>query len=341
MAIRRMSNGLRLGTIHLWGEDIEKFRQELRLADELGFSLIGIGDSPAGWHELYGSLAAAAHVTQYATLAPVVTAPFLRHPLVTANSICTIGDLAGGRVALGFATGGGTALATGYGSAPLARMRAEIGALRDLFAGRPTQWEGRSVKPLRFPRPVRIHLSAVGPKAMALAGELADGVIMFTNMDLDALAAKIAVVRSAAAAAGRDPLSVEIWVLAYCSIRDSAAEAVNDLKAFLVAAGMALRMPGAMDHVPLEYRPKLQEMFRRYDVTEHVVVGGRNVKMMEELGLTDFLKDYDSIYGTAAQVRKVLDGIAALGVSTFIAPLPGHADPLGTLRRLGALLDEK
>jgi alkanesulfonate monooxygenase SsuD/methylene tetrahydromethanopterin reductase-like flavin-dependent oxidoreductase (luciferase family) len=334
-----MSNGLRLGTIHLWGESLEQFREEVRLADELGFSLIGLGDSPAGWHELYGSMAVAAHVTRRATLAPVVTAPFLRHPLVTANAMSTIGDMAGGRVALGFATGGGTALATGYGQATLARMRSEIAALRDLFAGRGTEWEGRPVKQLRFPHRVPIHLSAVGPKAMALAGEIADGVILFSNMDLDALDAKIAIVRAAAKAAGRDPLSVEIWVVSYCSIRDSADAAVDDLKAFLVAAGMALRAPGAMDNVPNAYRPKLEEMFRRYDVTEHVVVGGRNVKLMEELGLTDFLRDFDSVYGTAAQVRKVLDGIAERGVSTFIAALPGHADPLGTIRRLGALLD--
>jgi 5,10-methylenetetrahydromethanopterin reductase len=334
-----MSNGLQLGTIHLWGESLEQFREEVRVADELGFSLIGLGDSPAGWHELVGSLATAAHIARHATLAPIVTAPFLRHPLVLANSMCTIGDLCEGRIALGFATGGGTALATGYGQATLDRMRTEISALRDLFAGRPTLWDGHPVKPLRFPRPVRIHMSAVGPKAMALAGELADGVILFTNMDLAALERKIEAVRKGARAAGRDPLSVDIWVLAYCSIRESSTAAVNDLKAFLVAAGMALRAPGAMDTVPAAIRPKLEEMFRRYDVTEHVVVGGRNVAMMEELGLTDFLRDYDTIYGTPAHVRKVLDGIAALGVSTFIAPLPGHADPIGTLHRLGQLLE--
>ncbi|MDB6062172.1 MAG: coenzyme F420-dependent N10-methylene tetrahydromethanopterin reductase-like protein [Verrucomicrobiaceae bacterium] len=340
MTVSRMSNGLRLGTIHLWGDSLANFREEVRLADELGFSLIGLGDSPAGWHELYGSLAVAAHVIKRATLAPMVTAPFLRHPLITANAMSTLGDMVDGRVALGFATGGGTALATGYGQATLARMRSEIGALRDLFAGRETTWEERPNKSLRFPRPVPIHLSAVGPKAMALAGELADGVILFSNMDLDALDVKIAAVRAAAKAAGRDPLSIDIWVVSYCSIRDSADEAVDDLKAFLVAAGMALRAPGAIDTVPPKYRKQVEEMFRRYDVTEHVVVGGRNVKMMEELGLTNYLRDFDSVYGTEAEVRKVLDGMAERGVSTFIAPLPGHADPLGTIRRLGALLEK-
>ena len=334
-----MKNGLRLGTCHLWGESLDSFRAEVSLADELGFSLISVGDSPAGWHELYGSLSVAAHATKNATLAPLVTAPFLRHPLINANALCTIGDMAEGRIALGFAAGGSTALATGNKQASLARLREEVGALRALFAGEPSEWEGLPVKSLRFPRRVPIYLSAMGPKTMALAGEIADGVILFTNMDLAALDAKIAAVRAGAEAAGRDPLSVDIWVISYCSIRDSAAAAIDDLKAFLVAGGMALRLPGALDKVPVEYHARLQEMFRRYDATEHVVVGGRNVQLMEELGLTDFLKDFDSIYGTEEEVRRVLDGIAARGVSTFIAPLPGHADPLGTIRRLGAMLD--
>lgn len=337
--MHKMKSGLRLGTVHLWGESVENFRREVQLADELGFSLIGIGDSPAGWHELYGSLAVAAHVTHKATLAPLVTAPFLRHPLVTANALSTIGDMTNGRVALGFATGGSTAMAIGQKQASLSRMRQEIAALRDLFAGRSTEWDGLPVKALRFPREMPIYLSAMGPKTMALAGEIADGVILFSNMDLAALDVKIATVRAAAEAVGRDPLAIDIWVISYCSIRDSADEAIGDLKAFLVAAGMALRAPGAMEQVPNEYRHRLEEMFRRYDATEHVVVGGKNVKLMEELGLTDFLRDFDTVYGTSAEVRKVLDGIAARGVSTFIAALPGHADPLGTIRRLGALLE--
>ena len=56
-----------------------------------------------------------------------------------------------------------------------------------------------------------MYYSAFGPKALKLAGEKADGVIMFTSMDLDFTARKIQAVKDAAKAAGRDPDAIDIW----------------------------------------------------------------------------------------------------------------------------------
>src|SRR3546814_10001797 len=89
----------------MWGPSLQSFREEVKLASDLGYDLVTIGDSPAGWHELYVSMTLAAIDAPTANIAPVVTSPFLRHPLVTANDLCSIDDLSGGRVALGLATG--------------------------------------------------------------------------------------------------------------------------------------------------------------------------------------------------------------------------------------------
>src|SRR3546814_6976159 len=78
-------------------------------------------------------------------------------------------------------------------------MAREITTFRDLFAGRGSEFEGREVKPLRYPRNVPIMLSAFGPKAVKLAGEIADGVILFSGAkQLDKLAQQIALFRDAA-----------------------------------------------------------------------------------------------------------------------------------------------
>jgi 5,10-methylenetetrahydromethanopterin reductase len=77
---------MRLGSCHLWGDDLAEFRNEVRLSAELGFELIAIGDSPAAWHELYVSMMAAAQEAPNAIITPYVTSPFVRHPLITANS---------------------------------------------------------------------------------------------------------------------------------------------------------------------------------------------------------------------------------------------------------------
>src|SRR3546814_6900657 len=87
-----------------------------------------------------------------ATIAPLVTSPLLRHPLVTANALCSIDDLSGGRVALGLATGGSTVMAIGRPPATQNEIRAEFAALKALFAGQEIEWNGSHVKELRFPR---------------------------------------------------------------------------------------------------------------------------------------------------------------------------------------------
>jgi 5,10-methylenetetrahydromethanopterin reductase len=326
---------MRLGICSMWGDRLEAFREEVRLASDLGFELITVGDSPAGWHDLYVSLTLAALDAPKATLAPLVTSPFMRHPLVTACALTTIDDLSGGRVALGLATGGSTVMAIGRPPATQAEIRAEFSALRGLFAGNPVEVNDAQVKPPRFARPIPIYYSAFGPKALALAGERADGVILFAGeRHLDALKDRIGAVRAAAEAAGRNPLEIDIWVISFASIRPTRAQAIDDLKAFIVVNGMAFRTPETLARVPTQFRGKIDALHARYDATEHVVVGGKNVALMEELGLTEFLADFDTVAGPVETVTAMLRQLEALGVSTFIAALPGHAAPLETISGL-------
>jgi TetR/AcrR family transcriptional regulator, mexCD-oprJ operon repressor len=54
--------------------------------------------------------------------------------------------------------------------------------------------------------------------SLHLAGELADGVVIGLGMSVDIVAEKIATVREAAAAAGRNPDAIDIWGLAFASL---------------------------------------------------------------------------------------------------------------------------
>jgi len=326
---------MKLGICSLWGPDVASFREEVRLASRLGYDLVTIGDSPAGWHDLYVSLTLAALDAPNARLAPLVTSPFMRHPLATANALCSIDDLSGGRVALGLATGGSTVLAIGRAPATQAEIRAEMAALKALFAGEGVEWNGRPVKPLRFPKPIPIYYSAFGPKALALAGEQADGVILFAGeQNLDGLAQRIAAVRDAATRAGRDADAIDIWAVSYASVRPTREEAIEDLGAFIAVNGMALRTPEALAQVPPQLKDRILELQARYDPTEHVVVGGKNVALMKELGLTDYLAQFDTLAGPVENATAMMRALEGMGVSTFIAALPGHAAPLDTMHGL-------
>jgi alkanesulfonate monooxygenase SsuD/methylene tetrahydromethanopterin reductase-like flavin-dependent oxidoreductase (luciferase family) len=326
---------MKLGICSLWGPSLETFREEVRLASDLGYDLITVGDSPAGWHELYISLTVASYEAPKATLAPLVTSPFMRHPIITANALSTLDELSGGRVALGTATGGSTILAIGRPPATQVEIRAELKALKDLFAGQPTEYNGAAVKALRFPRPIPVYYSAFGPKAIQLAGEQADGAILFAGeQHLDGLADRIAALRKAASDAGRDPAGIDIWVVSYTSIRPTRQQAIDDLGAFIVVNGMSMRTPEALAAVPTQFQGKIRELQARYDPTEHVVVGGRNVALMQELGLTEFLSEFDTLAGPVENATAMLRSLEEMGVSTFIAALPGHAAPLETIRGL-------
>src|SRR3546814_12715622 len=60
----------------------------------------------------------------------------------------------------------------------------------------------------------------------------------------------------------------------YTTLFRSHDRAIDDLKAFISANGMAFRTPETLAQVPPEFRSRIQEFQRRYDPSEHVVVGG-------------------------------------------------------------------
>jgi len=328
---------MKLGICSMWGPSLDLFRSEVKLASDLGYDLVTIGDSPSGWHEMVTTMTIAALEAPNAQIGSLVTSPFMRHPLVAANAFATLDELTGGRAVMGFATGGSTVLAIGRPPANQAEVRAEFAALKTLFSGEPIEWEGSPVKSLRFARNVPIYYSAFGPKALALAAEMADGVILFAgDQDLDSLEARIAALRDAAGKAGRDPDAIDVWVTSYISVRPQRQQAIDDLKAFISVNAMALRTPQALAAVPANVRPLIEAFQTRYDSSEHVVVGGKNVQLMDEMGLTEFLQDFDTIAGPEDHVAEVMARMEKMGVSTLIAALPGHADPLPTIRGLAA-----
>lgn len=332
---------MKIGVEHMWGGSLDDFRDELRLSNELGYDIIGVGDSPAGWHDLYVTLTIAAMETDNAQITPFVTGPFLRHPLVVANALSTLQDLSGGRMVLGLGTGGGNVIAVGRKPATQVEIRAYWDALENLMEGKSITWDKRSVASLQYPRKTPVFYSAFGTKALRLAGQRADGVIIFADGDLQDTAAKIQLVRDAATQAGREADSVEIWVTAFCSIRETRAQAIEDVKAFLVTNALAfLYTPEKLARVPADIKTKLVEMERRYDITEHCVVNGKNVQTLNELGpeLTEYLTSIHTVAGTPADVKSTLDRLEVLGVSAFITNMPGHADRMGHMRALAKLV---
>ncbi len=108
------------------------------------------------------------------------------------------------------------------------------------------------------------------------------------------------------------------------------------IKAFIAVNAMALRRAQATARMLENVRPLLEAFQTGYEPSEHVMVEGKNVRLVYEMGMTDFFQDFDTIVGPQDRVADVLMRLEPMSVSTLIAALLGHADPLTTIRGLAA-----
>jgi 5,10-methylenetetrahydromethanopterin reductase len=156
----------------------------IRRAEALGYERAWLYDSPALYGDVWVVLALAAGATERIGLGPAVLVPNLRHPLVQASAIATLEQLAPGRVAVAIGTGFTGRLAMGKTALPWAQVREYVAQLRALLRGEQVAVDGAIVQMLHGPdfAPVRpistpIIVAANGPRGVAVARELGDGVM--------------------------------------------------------------------------------------------------------------------------------------------------------------------
>lgn len=150
----------------------------------------------------------------------IVNLPFAS-PAWLAKQAGTLDVLSGGRLDLGLGTGWMAEEFTASGADQArrgARTEEYVAALRTLWGEQVSRFDGEfyTVPPSRMlPKPVQrpgppILLGGVAPGALRRAGRLADGWLSRSATDLTGIAAQIAVVREAAAEAGKDPAGARI-----------------------------------------------------------------------------------------------------------------------------------
>jgi probable F420-dependent oxidoreductase len=143
---------------------------------------------------------------------------YTRGPATLALSAAGIADIAPGRFCLGIGSGSQPIVEAWNGgtfSRPATRVRETAQFLRRAFAGERVVFRGETfaVDGFRLARPpaepVPIHVAALRPGMLRVAGEVGDGAIL-NWLSADDVPKSVAVVREAAARAGRDPAAIEI-----------------------------------------------------------------------------------------------------------------------------------
>src|SRR3954453_12345290 len=176
---------LPLGTFISVGRSLDAALDRLRLAEQLGYH--SVFTTHVAGRDSLTVLAAYANSSQSVQIGTGVLPIYSRTPVATAQQAITIDEMSAGRLTLGIGVSHRVTVENWYGSEigkPVSEMRDYVAVLRAIFAGEdPPESEKFSTR-FRFlgveSRPeLPIYVAGLSPKMLELAGELADGVVLW------------------------------------------------------------------------------------------------------------------------------------------------------------------
>ncbi len=167
------------------GRELEPALERVRLAENLGFESAYVTHIAS--RDSLTLLTRYATVTEKIKLGTGVLPIFSRTPAACAQTAATIDEVSGGRMVLGLGISHRVAVENWYDQAitkPVAQMREYASICRAILAGeQPPEGEhfNSNFQFLGYPpRPdLPIYIAALSPKMLQLAGEIADGVMLW------------------------------------------------------------------------------------------------------------------------------------------------------------------
>ena len=310
---------------------------DARLAEDVGFALVGVADSQSVFRELYATMALCAQATQRVRIGPSVTTPLTRHPAVAASGMATIDEIAPGRAFFGIGSGDSAILNLAERPATLADMRAYVEIVRGLQTKGEAEWRGRTARLTWAPRAVPIYLSAEGPRTLELAGEIADGVIVNVGLEPSLVRDAVAHVHAGARRAGRDPSAIDLWTLVRANVTDDVAGGIDEIRMELASnAHHVFRFTLEGKHVPDELADAIRRVQKGYQPAAHEALGSSpNARLLDaEPALRAYLADRFAAVGPAALCAEKLRGVVEAGIDGLL--VTGFvADRVGLIRALG------
>ena len=200
-----------------------------RLAEDAGFDTLWVTERY--FHEeTFSMLGYLAALTERIRLGVGVVNPYTRNPALLGMGAATLDRLSGGRMMLGLGRSDADVIAGRMGMdyhAPLSRLRGTVGALRRMWNGERVTEDyagvrltnvGLAIHPVQ--RPLPIYLAAIGPRALRLAGEVADGVLLNAYAPVEYIRWAVQEIRVSASNVGRDPDSIDITCMLIVRLTD-------------------------------------------------------------------------------------------------------------------------
>jgi probable F420-dependent oxidoreductase len=300
-----------------------RFVELMQLAEQHGFEYGWTYDSHILWQEATPLLTLLAVHTEKLKLGHCVTNPGTREPTVTASAYATMHDISGGRMVMGIGRGDSARRVIGQKPVKMAEFESACRMMKDLMNGRPVEWNGKDLE-LTWAKgraPIPMYIAAYGPRALGVAGRVADGVII-------QLADPVIVrwimdqARAAATEAGRDPDELECLVCAPSIVTgdlQEAREAVRWFPAMVSNHVMDLiERYGEDSEIPRELTEYVKAR-KFYDYKDHSREGAAHGEFV-----TDEICDRFAVIGGVDAVREKLRELESVGVDHFNIYLMTH-----------------
>lgn len=236
----------RIGVGFWGGMSVNELIDCVSLADQKGYESAYLIESFA---DAFGVLSACARETSTIILATGVATVFTRNPTTIATAAATVDTLSAGRFRLGLGIGHSEIhqardnLEPGRPfpfDRPLRRLRETTDVVRTILQcaaeGRLVNYSGQifqitDYEPWLHPYrdTIPCYFGALADKTLALAGEIADGVLPIF-VPLDSVAGVVSAVRRGARRAGRDPSAIDIGCYLPCCVSPDLAAAKRDMQ---------------------------------------------------------------------------------------------------------------
>jgi probable F420-dependent oxidoreductase len=323
-----MKLGIALPFFHAMSRD--EFVALVREAEARGYDTAWIGE--AGGADAVTLMALIAAVTTTLRVAGGVIPVQTRTPVVLGMTGATLAHLAPGRVALGLGVSSRTIVEDWNGlpfRRPLAQLREAVGIVRRVMAGERVTVEGEFSRHRGFrltalapEDPVPIYLAALGPAALELAGEIADGVLL-NWLAPDVVPASIQHLRRGAGRAGRTLEGFEIAAYVRTCVTDdptaARARLARDITGYAIVDAYA-------------------SFFRECGFAEEVDAAGAAWAAGDRAGavarISPRMLDALGVVGDARSCREGIRRFAEAGLTMpVVLPFSADAAPAASLAR--------
>lgn len=305
-----------------------------KAADQYGYDMIGIADTPGNAMDPWIAATLVAANTTTVRVGLVVTNLVSRQPAVSAAAIASLDRVAEGRTVLGLGAGHSGTHNLGLARSNVAALEAGIQHIRTLLQGAPDSHDGATAQIPWIEHAPPVFLAASGPKTLALGGAVADGVFVNYGIAAENLAQSQQRVQKGAEDANRSLSDVETWQIASLDCNEDGAAARKKAGAILafMAGGYILNTPDlSIQGVPEAYHGAIGELRQRYSTRP----GEADAALVDELGLFDYLAGRFAIYGTPEQCIAQLSKARAAGLERVMFTVSVASDPVRTVELFG------